>query len=224
MPNYEAAWTYVNALENHRKRAYANAWLRYVQRSGPFPTKSNAKMLRYDGLEATDMRDVRDRFPSFGLYPPDRNEARGHSEEANVIDQQTYDSIMARERAYEVARERFDPRRYKRGGGYSPTDVDEIERMAGARAPSNEERGAAELYAWVHDPPDKYLAYYNDAMTEIHTWMGDVIGRIVSRGTPTRRMGGTTQSVRVVGTNGVRYHGVCNKTGGTYCRLRRTKG
>ena len=48
---------------------------------------------------------------------------------------------------YEAAREQFDPKRYKRGGGYSPDDIKSILRIAGMRsAPTNEDRAAVELW------------------------------------------------------------------------------
>lgn len=59
-------------------------------------------------------------------------------------------------RAYEAtdeARKVFDPKRYQRGGGYSPADMQKIADLAGVASPSNAERGALELYEFMHDPP-----------------------------------------------------------------------
>ena len=126
--------------------------------------------------------------------------------------------------AHARARKQFDPKRFKRGGGYTPAEMKEIDRIAGVPAPSNEQMSQLEVYEFVTKPPDKVFAYYNDDMTRIQTWTGDVLGTIVWRGQETRPMGGRVVRVRVHAINGHHYAGTCNRSSGTYCVLRRTKG
>lgn len=135
--------------------------------------------------------------------------------------------ILSRYKAYEGARERFDPRRYKRGGGYTPADKDAIERMAGVRQPSNDELGELEFYNFMTKAPDAIFAYYkHDARVgeEISNFPGKVLGAIVWRGQETRPLGGRMVSIRMRGVNGFMYAGKCNLSSGTYCRLRKMSG
>jgi len=86
----------------------------------------------------------------------------------------------------------------------------------------NRETSRKEIDAWMKSPPDRALVYYNDKLTEVSNWMGVKMGDIVHRGkVQSRWSGGRVQAIRVRGTNGASYHGVCNLTGGNYCRLRR---
>ena len=124
---------------------------------------------------------------------------------------------------YEAERKRFDPRRFSRGGSYTPQDIAEIERRAEVRSPTNEERGQLEVYEFMTNPPDKFYAFYSDDMRHIKTFMGEIIGDIVHRGAERRPMGGRVVSVRVRGINGATYAGTCNMSSGTYCLLKRTK-
>lgn len=143
---------------------------------------------------------------------------------APPISRERYEEIVGRERAYEAAREQFDPRRFKRGGGYAPEEVAQIERLAGAPAPTNEERGLADQYRWLVDVPEHAFLYYDPAMTQVTGFMGDARGRIVWKGAVQRKFGGgRSQAIRVEGTNGASYHGVANLTGGNYVRLRLVK-
>lgn len=98
-----------------------------------------------------------------------------------------------------------------RSGGQS--DVDARNRATSDR----------EIAEWLANPPEKALVYYSDDMRSVHNWMGVKMGDIVRVGKVTRRFGGKVQAVGVRGTNGVGYHGICNLTGGTYCKLRRVK-
>lgn len=122
--------------------------------------------------------------------------------------------------AYERAREKFDPKRFKRGGSYSPDELHQIEYMAGGEKPTNAELSKLEVYEFMTKPPQRLHAYYNDALTEVHTFMGERLGRIIWRGKERRPMGGLSQSVRVLGDNGKLYVGTCNLSSGTYCTLR----
>lgn len=92
--------------------------------------------------------------------------------------------------------------------------------------PTNEERSALEVFEFLRDRPEKYFAYYTDDLTAVTTWMGDKLGDIVYRG-PAYKVGfwpgATMRRVRVVAITGDRYAGVCNISGGTYCRLKRMK-
>jgi hypothetical protein len=136
--------------------------------------------------------------------------------------------IRTSEDRFEHARKTHDPRRFERGGGYTPEEYRAIARRAGiSRRPSNVAKSKLEVYEFLHNPPERAFAYYSDNMREIHTFMGHKLGDIVWRGVVMRRGfggGGKTQAIRVRGINGVMYHGNCNLSSGQYCRLRRMSG
>ena len=134
------------------------------------------------------------------------------------------ESIRRRYKAFEQAREVFDPKRFMRGGGYTPTDYSQIAKMAGVRKPTNEEMGKLEVYDFLHNLPEKLFAYYSSDMKHITTWMGDVLGTITHVGRERQPMGGRVVSVRVNAINGLSYVGQCNLSSGSYCRLRRSTG
>jgi len=150
----------------------------------------------------------------------------------NAVSKKLYAKSPLRERVirdanerFERAREKFDPKRFKRGGGYTPEDYATISRMAGLKKPpSNRAKGKAELYGFLTRPPEKLFAYYKgdarvgDAITN---WLGDVLGIITRRGKETRPMGGRAVSIVMRGKNGVHYAGRCNLSSGTYCTLKR---
>ena len=132
-------------------------------------------------------------------------------------------SIRRRIDAYEKARRAFDPRRFEKGGSYSSADVTAISKVAGVRQPTNAELAALETYEWYTKPPAQAFVYYSDDMRAVTGFMGNRLGDITQRGQRTHRLGGETMAVHVRGTNGVEYVGICNLSGGNYCRLRRRK-
>lgn len=131
--------------------------------------------------------------------------------------------IRESETRFEEARKAHDPKRYKRGGGYTPEEYKAIAKRAGiSRSPSNRAKGKLEAYEFKHHPPDKFFAYYDMRKLVVTTFTGDKLGHIVWVGATQRGFGGgKSQSIRVRGINGVMYAGRCNMTGGTYCNLRR---
>ena len=141
-----------------------------------------------------------------------------------MISRERYLKLREMTRRYEAARKKFDPKRYQRGGGYDVKDRTIISAMAGHRDTTNEEKSQIEDFEWRMYPPSRYFAYYDSAMTKITGFMGNVLGRIIWKGSVTRAFGGKRQNITIVGTNNVMYAGVCNLTGGTYCRLKRIKG
>ena len=136
------------------------------------------------------------------------------------------ENIRACIQASEKARELFDPKRDKRGGGYSPEDVREIARIAGCDSPTNEERSALEVYDFVHSPPDKYFLYVDDKTGKATTFTGDVLGSVErgrsykspAFGTPSTRV-----PIKVYGINGVTYSGTYFSSAGSYARVKRVK-
>lgn len=133
------------------------------------------------------------------------------------------ENIRRRYKAFESAREAFDPKRYKKGGGYTPADYRQIAKMAGVRKPTNEELGKLEVWEFVHDRPETVFVYYSSDMKHVQTWMGDVLGVITNVGKERRPMGGRVVNVRVRAINGLNYVGQCNLSSGNYCRLRQSK-
>ncbi len=131
--------------------------------------------------------------------------------------------IRASEDRFEKARETHDPKRYKRGGGYTPEEYKAIATRAGiSRAPSNRAREALAVHEFMRDKPEHVFAYYSDDMRTVQLWSKkSTIGDISWRGAVQRRMGGKVQAIRVRGYNGVMYGGIANLSSGTYVRLRR---
>ena len=141
-----------------------------------------------------------------------------------MISRDTYLKLRAMTARYEAARKKYDPKGYERGRGYSPKEQVIISAMAGTRDTTNDEKAQIEDYEWRVFPPSRYFGYYDKAMTKITGFMGNLLGRIVYKGPVTRAFSGKRQNVTVRGTNNVMYSGICNLTGGTYCRLKRIKG
>lgn len=155
-----------------------------------------------------------------------RNRRRS-SRNPDTISAAQAENIRACEQASEKARELFDPKRFKRGGGYTPAEMREIERIAGCKAPTNEERSALEVYDFVHSPPDKYFLYVDDKTGKAITFMGDVLGS-VERGrsykSPAFGSTSTRVPIKVYGINGVIYSGTYFSSAGSYARVKRVKG
>lgn len=92
---------------------------------------------------------------------------------------------------------------------------------------TNEERSLIEVYDWYDNIPDAYFAYWQDNCrygAKITNFMGEVLGRVIKRGTP-YRMGQFSKKVRVLvcGTNGAVYKGTAELDDGTYIRMRLVK-
>ncbi len=145
------------------------------------------------------------------------------SRHGDAITPQRARVVRESEDRFERAREAHDPKRYKRGGGYTPEEYKTIAKRAGiSRAPTNRAKEALAVHEFMRDKPEHVFAYYSNDMRTVQLWSKkSTVGDIVWRGARHRRMGGEVQAIRVRGYNGVMYHGICNLTGGTYCRLRR---
>jgi hypothetical protein len=141
-----------------------------------------------------------------------------------MISRETYLKLRDMIRRFEAARKKFDPKRYQRGGGYSKKEWAIISAMAGTRGTTYAETVQIEDYEWRMFPPSRYFAYYSRDMKKITGWAGNTLGRIIYKGPETRTFGGRRCNITVLGTNNVLYSGVCNLSGGTYCRLKRIKG
>ena len=89
---------------------------------------------------------------------------------------------------------------------------------------TNEELSLMEEYEWMTDPPDHAFLYPKDKDQEftIVNWMGITFGVVTERGRKyISNLGDERYSVRVTGTNGVRYHGTVYST---YVRLYKSAG
>jgi hypothetical protein len=102
-----------------------------------------------------------------------------------------------------------------------------IEKEFGRASLSNEERGMVELHDWHHNPPADYFAYYSNECRvgdSITTFMGDVIGTVVSNGPiHSKKTYSAKRSVTIRGTNGLIYDGLAEMWNGTYVRMRASK-
>jgi len=159
-----------------------------------------------------------------------------------MISKKKYESLRARYNAVEQAREAFDPKRFKKGGSYSQQERKAIEVLAGAVDLTNKERGVMEVYRFVKERPDTYLAYYKfgpmRAWTSpagstggsarvtgvVTTWMGDKLGDMVRIGEDYRSSFGDKRvNIRVKTIDGVMYSGTAFLDSGDYARLKRVK-
>jgi hypothetical protein len=91
------------------------------------------------------------------------------------------------------------------------------------RSFGNKERGALELYDFVHNPPKRYFAYYKDNAVlgdNVITFMGDKLGTIVSVSAPWQsNLGDKRRMVTVQAINGLTYRGIAQLSAGNYVRL-----
>lgn len=143
-----------------------------------------------------------------------------------MIPKEVAEKIRARIQAYEAARKGFDPRRYEKGGGYAPSELATIEKMAGVSAVSNEERSALEQFDFFHDAPEQYLLYVDDKSGKAITFTGDVLGRVergVSYKSPSFGRASVRVPIKVYAINGYVYSGTYYASAGDYARIKRTK-
>ncbi len=152
---------------------------------------------------------------------------RRRNPDTHTISAAKAESIRERARAHDRAAQAFDPKRYKRGGGWDASEMREIARMAGGAAPSNAELSALEVYDFVHSPPDKYFLYIDEKNHTATTWTGDVLGPVAFGGkykSPGFGMSSVRVPVTVRGINGVIYVGTYYASAGNYARVRARKG
>lgn len=83
---------------------------------------------------------------------------------------------------------------------------------------SNDEVSNMEVYEFVQDPPDRYVAYVDLQKKIITTWTGETLGTITLKSKITRGYW-----IRATGINGLRYCGSFYPSAGDYIRLRKTK-
>jgi len=146
-----------------------------------------------------------------------------------MISKDIAEKIRADIQAYEAARKGFDPRRYEKGGGYTPAEIATIEKMAGLTHSTvdtrNAQRGDLEQYDFFHDAPERYFLYIDDATGRATTWNGLLLGRVEhgssykspSFGHPSVRV-----PVKVYAINGWIYSGTYYASSGNYARVKRT--
>ena len=159
--------------------------------------------------------------------PTRRKSVRRRIPDASTISTAKADSIRACLQAHDRAAQAFDPKRYKRGGGWTPAEMREIAKIAGCASPSNEDRGALELFDFVHSPPDKYFLYIDKKRLVATTWTGDVLGPVAFDSkykSPGFGQSSTRVPVTVRGINGVVYVGTYFASAGNYARVRARKG
>lgn len=126
-----------------------------------------------------------------------------------MIDKQTRDSIVARGAAL---RTWLGKRNSYRAAELPPELLPTV---------TNDERGQAELFDWVNDPPKKYFAYPS-GMTIVN-WTGIKLADVLWWSRPYRsNWGDTRRTFRCQrAENGVIYSGI---EYGTYVRMRAIKG
>lgn len=154
-----------------------------------------------------------------------------YKEPPKTISEAQAERIRQALRAHASAAEAFDPKRYKRGGGWNAAEMRKIEEMAGIPSPTDEQRDALRLYDFVHTPPERDVVYINEPKG--NEWIGYaessggvVLGKVVfgreyklpGFGMPSKRV-----PVTVYGVNGMKYVGTYFKSSGTYATIRRAK-
>jgi hypothetical protein len=132
--------------------------------------------------------------------------------------------------AIEKAREAHDPKRFKRGGGYSVEEQRAIARAAGLKkAPSNVALGRLELHRFTTERPSHLFAYYKGGSPKsgeaITNFTGEKLGHVVSTGSIYHAGSGYPRTrmlpVRVRAITGDVYAGVANLDTGSYVKLKK---
>jgi hypothetical protein len=148
---------------------------------------------------------------------------------AKVVSTDAYKALKDKIDRYEKAREAFDPKRFKRGGGYSAADQAAIVKLAGLRhAPSNDDREDVSVYEFIRDKPDRLDCYIKEADNTAIFWTPrSTIGTVVlGHSYKSPAFGGfpsTRVPVTVKAINGCVYAGTYYKSSGDYARLKKTK-
>ncbi len=146
-----------------------------------------------------------------------------------MITKKEADDLRDRYNAYEAARRGFDPKRFQRGGGYTPADEKRITEAAGVTRPTNEEMSRLEIYEFVTAPPERYFLYVQETTKKATTFMGDVLGDITlgrrykapSFGSAYTASERVPVSIRAI--NGYTYSGTYYASSGSYARVKRGK-
>lgn len=143
-----------------------------------------------------------------------------------MISSENAASIERRRDAYENARRAFDPRRFEKGGGYTPAEIKQIEDLAGVKRPTNEELGALEAFNFATKSPERTIAYIDAKNLRATAWLGDDLGRVVLGSVyTTPAFGGASrrQPVTLYAINGWIYAGTYYVSAGDYASFKRTK-
>ena len=105
---------------------------------------------------------------------------------AKAVAAGTYRSLKEKIERYERAREAFDPKRFKRGGGYSPEDQAAIVKLAGLKhAPTNDDREDVSVYDFVHDKPERLDCYIDEKTNTARINAETTIARMIASHTVT---------------------------------------
>lgn len=145
---------------------------------------------------------------------------------ANTISEIEYKILRAKIDAYDVAAKTIMDSRH--------TNFLAREDQANLpSSPANEERSSVELYEFVANPPETYVAYVQAEPTPtrygyphlgtLTTWTGDKLGSIVFGPSYRSNFGGTRVPIAVKAINGKEYYGTYYKSSGDYCRIKAKK-
>jgi hypothetical protein len=145
---------------------------------------------------------------------------------ATVISAEAYRRLKDKVARYERAREHFDPKRFKRGGGYSVDDQRAIVKAAGLKqAPTNDDREDVAVYEFVRDKPEQLFCYIDGPHRRAKLWSDRSVIGTVELGrdykTPAFGEASTRVPVKVHAINGCDYAGTYFKSSGDYARLKR---
>jgi len=135
-----------------------------------------------------------------------------------TITKEQRDSIMAREQTL-TAYCKEQGFTSKRSGwtSYKP------EQVAHLNPPTNYERAQVELYDFIHNVPDKYFLYVNEATGKATIWTGVELGNVHFGAEWRDNFGGKRRAVTVYAVNGRTYHGTYFKSAGDYARIKLAK-
>ena len=147
---------------------------------------------------------------------------------AKAVSASTYRSLKEKNDRYERARETFDPKRFKRGGGYSTEDQAAILKLAGLKqAPTNDDREDISVFEFMRDKPDRLDCYVDEKNHTAIFWTPrSTIGTVTfgrDYQTPAFGSPSTRAPVTVHAVNGCVYAGTYFKSSGNYARLKKTR-
>lgn len=85
---------------------------------------------------------------------------------------------------------------------------------------TNATRSALETWDFIHDVPESYFLYIDEANSKATTWMGQVLGSVYFGDPYISNFGDKRVAVTVFAINGRTYYGTYFKSAGDYARVK----
>ncbi|MDE2022476.1 MAG: hypothetical protein KGI71_06210 [Patescibacteria group bacterium] len=130
--------------------------------------------------------------------------------------------LRKRNDLHEVTCDRISPRKKN---GWRVIEPDEAVKINAIAPFDNVDRNELEILDFMADESTKpYFAYVDRAVTEVHTWMSGLLGKIYWHGSKFRSVFGDERiNFRAKGIDGRIWAGTFYCSAGDYCRMRPVK-